>query len=308
MNDIIELRLLRYFVAVAEHLHFGRAAESLGIAQPPLSIQIQQLERKLGATLLHRDRRHVALTEPGTIFLDHARRILSASEEAVEEVRRAATGKVGRLRIGAVSSATYEDLVSIAIRRFREENQGVVLSLQEMTTSEQIESLQRGEIDIGFVRPPAQGAGIQLEVVKREPLLAALPSTHRLAKRRKVRVKELAGEAWVTLPPELGLGFHDLVLGVCLKAGFTPSVSQVAFQIHTMVGLVAAGLGVTLVPASVASLHREGVTYCRLADATAPVETAAAYLQASDSPILANFLKIMRKTARGLTKGSQPAV
>jgi DNA-binding transcriptional LysR family regulator len=295
---MVELRLYRYFVAVAELLHFGRAAESLGIAQPPLSQQIQALERQLGVVLLRRTKRKVELTEPGRVFLAQAHQVLRAAGEAEDAARRAGRGEVGRLAIGMVSSATYEDLIPAAVLRFRERFPDVALELQERTTNEQLELLHRGTIQIGFVRPPIQDPTMTLEVVKREPLVIALPAGHRLAAQARVAVAALAADAWIMLPPELGLGFYDLVLGVCLRAGFTPVVSHVASQIHTMIGLVAAGLGVTLVPASVRNLRRPGVLYRELLEDTPMAETAAAYLTSGHSAVLENFLAGVRSAAR----------
>ncbi|HEX8983935.1 MAG TPA: LysR family transcriptional regulator [Bryobacteraceae bacterium] len=295
---MVELRLYRYFTAVAEALHFGRAAEALGIAQPPLSQQIRLLERQLGTELLLRTKRRVELTETGRVFLEQARQVLQAAAQAEDAARRAARGEVGRLAIGMVSSATYEDLIPAAVLRFRERFPEVALELQERTTNEQVELLHRGTIQIGFVRPPVQDASITLEVVKREPLVIALPSAHRLAKQAKVAVADLAAEAWILLPPELGLGFYDLVLGVCLRAGFTPRTSHAAAQIHTMISLVAAGLGVTIVPASVRNLRRPGVVYRETLEEAPMAETAAAYLASSRSAVLENFLRAVRSAAR----------
>jgi DNA-binding transcriptional LysR family regulator len=298
---MIELRLFRYFVAVAETLHFSRAAELLGIAQPPLSQQIKKLERELGVELFRRSKRRVELTEAGAVFLEHARGTLRAAEQAVEQARRAAAGKEGRLTIGMVSSATYEDLISDVVLRFRVQCPNVELALQEMTTAQQIKLLHTGEIQIGFIRPPIQDPAIALEIVKREPLLVALPVAHPLAGRKQIPILTLATEPWVTLPSDLGLGFYDLVLSQCHEAGFTPKVSQVATQIHTMISLVAAGLGITLVPASVCSLRRAGVVYRKLAHKTPLVETCVAYLKSAQSPVLDNFLQAVR-TVRRLQK------
>lgn len=295
---MIELRLFRYFVAVAETLHFSRAAESLGIAQPPLSQQIKKLESELGVQLFHRSQRKVELTEAGAIFLEQARRTLRTAEQAVEDARRAAAGKAGRLAIGMVSSATYEDLISAVVLRFRVGYPNVELALQELTTTQQIKLLHTSEIQIGFIRPPIQDPAITLEIVKREPLLVALPLAHPLAKRTQIPIMALATEPWVTLPADLGLGFSSLVLNLCRDAGFTPKVSQVATQIHTMISLVAAGLGVTLVPASVSSLRRAGVAYRKLANETPLVETSVAYLKSAQSPVLDNFLQAVRAVTR----------
>jgi DNA-binding transcriptional LysR family regulator len=295
---MIELRLFRYFVAVAETLHFSRAAKSLGIAQPPLSQQIKKLESKLGVQLFRRSQRKVELTEAGKVFLESALRTLRVAEQAVEDARHAAAGKAGRLAIGMVSSATYEDLIAAVVLRFRAQCPNVELILQELTTPQQIKLLHTGEIQIGFIRPPIHDPAIALEIVKREPLLVALPVAHPLAERRQIPITALATEPWVTLPSDLGMGFYELVLSLCRKAGFTPKVSQVAAQIHTMISLVAAGLGVTLVPASVSSLRRVGVVYRKLANETPLVETSVAYLQSAQSPVLDNFLQAVRAVTR----------
>jgi DNA-binding transcriptional LysR family regulator len=297
----IELRLLRYFVAVAEELHFGHAAERIGISQPPLSQQIKRLERTLGVELFRRTKRHVQLTEAGAVFLDQVRPVLAQTAQAVGAARRAARGEVGRLAVGMVSSATYEDLIPGALRTFRERFPDAELALYEWSTVQQIELLHRGELQVGFVRPPVVDAALSLETVTREPLLAALPAAHRLASAPAVSVRDMAEEAWVMLRRDLGLGFHDLVMNVCLAAGFRPGVTQEATQIHTLIALVAAGLGVTLVPGSVENLRRRGVVYLPLADDAPPAEIAAAYLKSSTSPVLREFLKILRHLAASKT-------
>jgi DNA-binding transcriptional LysR family regulator len=295
---MIELRLFRYFVAVAEALHFTRAAESLGMAQPPLSQQIKKLENEMGVQLFRRSQRKVELTEAGEVFLEQARRTLRTAEQAVEDARRAAAGRAGRLAIGMVSSATYEDLIAAVVLRFRVQCPNVELVLQELTTPQQIRLLHTREIQVGFIRPPIQDLAIALEMVKREPLLVALPAAHPLAERKQVPIAALATEPWVTLPSDLGMGFYNLVMSLCREAGFTPKVSQVATQIHTMISLVAAGLGVTLVPASVSSLRRAGVVYRKLANETPLVETSVAYLKSAQSPVLENFLQTIRAVTR----------
>jgi DNA-binding transcriptional LysR family regulator len=295
---MIELRLFRYFVAVAEALHFTRAAESLGMAQPPLSQQIKKLENEMGVQLFRRSQRKVELTEAGEVFLEQARRTLQTAEQAVEDARRAAAGRAGRLAIGMVSSATYEDLIAAVVLRFRVQCPNVELILQELTTPQQIRLLHTREIQVGFIRPPIQDLAIALEMVKREPLLVALPAAHPLAECKQVPITALATEPWVTLPSDLGMGFYNLVMSLCREAGFTPKVSQVATQIHTMISLVAAGLGVTLVPASVSSLRRAGVVYRKLANETPLVETSVAYLKSSQSSVLENFLQTIRAVTR----------
>lgn len=302
----VELRLLRYFVAVAEELHFGRAAERIGISQPPLSQQIQHLERILGVELFRRTKRRVELTEAGAVFLERVRPVLAQTAQAVAAARRAAQGEVGRLAVGMVSSATYGDVIPGALRTFRERFPDAELALYEYSTAKQTELLHRGELQVGFVRPPLEDKALNLETILREPLLAALPAGHRLASLAAVPVGALAEETWVMLPRDLGPGFHDLVMGVCLAAGFRPKVTQEATQIHTLVALVAAGLGVTLVSASVENLRRRGVVYLPLAEDAPAAEIAAAYLKSSGSPVLREFLRIVREVARSLDAPTDP--
>ena len=294
---MIELRLYRYFVTLAETLHFGRAAAKHGIAQPPFSQQIQKLERDLGAELFRRNNRKVELTEIGAIFLAEARRTLDAAERAEQAVRLASQGRLGRLAIGMISSASYEDMISAIVRRMGERYPGVDIALFEMTTPQQLRALESGEVQIGFVRPPVVSSAFATCTVRREPLLLALPTSHRLSGARRVPLQMLSNDPWVMLPSDMGLGFYEQVLGECLKAGFKPETHQVATQIHTMISLVAAGLGVTLVPASVSSLRRAGVVYLPLQDEPSPVETIAVWMPSRVSPLLQNLLDVINEVA-----------
>jgi DNA-binding transcriptional LysR family regulator len=302
----VELRLFRYFTVLAEELHFGRAAERIGIAQPPLSQQIQRLEHKLGVQLFRRTKRKVELTEPGRMFLEHARSTLALAEQAVNVARLAGRGELGRLAIGVVSSATYENVIPRALGIFRERFPRVDLVLREASTPDQIRLLHSGEIQIGFIRPPFQDSAIELRTVTREPLIAALPSRHRLARRTAITLADLKADPWVMISRDLGLGFADLVLRTCLSAGFTPPVTQEATQIHTLIGMVAAGLGVTLVPAPVRSLQRPGVVYVPLKGKHPPAEVAAAFLRDGRTPVLQAFLRILSEEARPATWKRQP--
>jgi DNA-binding transcriptional LysR family regulator len=295
--DDIDLRLFRYFVAVAEELHFGRAAERVGIAQPPLSQQIRRLEQKLGAELFHRTKRRVELTAAGHVFLEQVRLAISQAELAISMARRAARGEVGRLAVGMISSATYEDVIPKAIRNFRERYPDAELVLRECSTAEQVELLHRREIQLGFVRLPVNDAALTIEAFKQEPLVAALPKSHALAAAPSVKVADLASEKWIMLPRDSGLGFYDLVLEICRKAGFIPTVAQEATQIHTMTSLVAAGLGVTLVPASVQNLRRHGVVYKPLAGRNPTAQLALAYAKSGRPPIVDAFRAVLRKIA-----------
>lgn len=254
----MELRHLRYFIAVAEELHFGRAAERLCISQPPLSQQIQQLERELGFALFHRTQRRVELTEAGRLFLEEARETLAHLEKAAIAGRRVARGEAGWLGIGFVGTATYEFLPR-ALSRFRERCPDVELALRELVSAKQAQALRDRRIHVGLARPAIQEEGIVSEVVCREPLMVALPEAHPHAASDHVPIEALAEEPFILFPRHPQPSYADSVLAVCARAGFRPNVVQETAEIHTAIGLVAAGLGVTIVPASVQSAHRQGV-------------------------------------------------
>ncbi|HEY8069786.1 MAG TPA: LysR family transcriptional regulator [Burkholderiales bacterium] len=261
-----ELRQLRHFVAVAERLHFGRAATALHMSQPPLSRSIQDLERRLGATLLARTRRRVELTPAGSRFLEEAKRLLLLLERAVLDAGSMAAGDSGRLRLGFVSLADYGVLPGL-LKAFKTAKPGISLALREMLSPEQAAALTAGELDFGLLLPPVAG-DLEHVVVQRERFLAALPSDHRLARRRgRVAMRELAQENFVMVPRAIAPGLYDIVAGLAARAGFSPQVAQEAIQMQTVVSLVSSGLGIAIVPASVANLGRRGVVYRELADA-----------------------------------------
>jgi DNA-binding transcriptional LysR family regulator len=260
-----ELRQLRHFVAVAERLHFGRAAAALHISQPPLSRSIRDLETRVGAILLARTRRRVELTPEGARFLEEAKRVLQQLDHAVLEVGRMAAGNSGRLRLGFVSLADYSVLPGL-LKAYKAAHPGVALALREMLSPEQAAALAAGELDFGLLLPPVTGE-LEHVVVQRERFLLALPSRHRLARARgRLAVRELAGESFVMVPRDIAPGLHDIVTGLAARAGFAPRVAQEAIQMQTVVSLVSSGLGVALVPASLANLGRRGVTYRDIAD------------------------------------------
>jgi DNA-binding transcriptional LysR family regulator len=261
-----DLRQLRHFVAVAERLHFGRAAAALHMSQPPLSRSIRALEVRLGATLLARTRRRVELTAEGARFLEEAKRVLAQLESAVLEVGKMAAGDGGRLRLGFVSLADYGVLPAL-LKRFKAARPGVALQLREMLSPDQAAALAAGELDFGLLLPPVAGGGFEHVVVQRERFVAALPARHPLARRRgRIAVRELAGEAFVMVPREIAPGLHDIIATLASRAGFAPRLAQEAIQMQTVVSLVSSGLGVALVPASVANLGRRGVAYREIAD------------------------------------------
>ncbi len=292
-----ELRQLRHFVAVAEQLHFGRAAAALHMSQPPLSRSIQDLERRLGATLLARSRRKVELTPEGARFLEEAKRVLGQLERAVLEVGRMAAGAGGRLRLGFVSLADYGVLPEL-LKAYKASRPGVSLALREMLSPEQGAALAAGELDFGLLLPPVAG-DLEHLVVQRERFVAALPSRHQLARGRgRISVRELAGEAFVMAPRAIAPGLHDIVAMLAARAGFSPRVAQEAIQMQTVVSLVSSGLGVAVVPASVANLGRRGVAYREIADPHPRLDLWLAWRRGSLGAAGREFVQHARRIAR----------
>ena len=290
----MELRHLRYFVAVAEELHFGRAAERLFIAQPPLSQQIQQLERELGVALFLRTSRRVQLTPAGEVFLIEAHQILTGLENAVQTVRRAARGEIGWLGIGFAASATY-DLLPAVLHDFRARFPEIALSLMELNAVEQAQALHDRSIHVGFARPYIEQSDIVVEAVLQEPFLAALPEGHRLASQSDLALMELLNEPFVSFPEQPTPSYAQAVRAACESVGFTPRVVQEVREMQTAISLVAAGLGVALLPASVQHLHRDGVIYRELREPAPRTELAIVSRKDDPSPILQNFLAIVRE-------------
>ena len=266
--NLPDLWQLRYFTAVAEHLHFGRAAAALHISQPPLSRAIRALEERLGVTLFARNRRRVELTAAGARLLEETRRTVGQLERTVHELRGMAAGERGRLRIGFVSLADYGGVLPGLLKTYKAARPGVQLALREMLSPEQSLALAAGEIDFGLLLPPvAEAAGLEHLVVQRERFVAALPARHRLATGRgPLAMSELSGERFVMVPRQIAPGLYDIVSGLAARAGFSLNVTQEANQMQTVVSLVSSGLGVAVVPGSVANLGRRGVVYRKLAD------------------------------------------
>ncbi len=303
----MELRHLRYFVAVAEEMHFGRAAEKLHIAQPPLSQQIQQLERELGFPLFLRANRRVTLTAAGSVFLRDIRRSLTSIEQAVQAARRADRGETGLLAVGFSTSATFE-VLPVLLTRFRAECPDVELSLFELNAAEQMRALEEKRIDVALARPAIAGAGLTVETVLREPLVAALPETHPLARRATLALADLSEEPFVLSPENPKPSYADAVKALCAGAGFIPRVVQEAREMPTILSLVAAGLGVTLTPASARNLRRVGLVYRPLRDAEAVTELTVAYRADDPSPTLTRFLNVVRAFAAAGVETPRPQV
>lgn len=297
----MELRHLRYFIAVAEELNFTRAATRLHIGQPPLSMQIRDLEEEIGVRLFERGPRRVALSTAGERFLLHARRILDGVEEAVAEARRAARGELGELRVGFTSSLPFTDLLPDALNAYRRRFPQVRLQLREMFTPEQFQALVRGELDVGFVRlqagtPPA---GIVLREVARNPLRLVVNAAHRLAGAAQVRLAELAGEDFISFPADVGTDLPGVLRALCRQAGFEPRIVQTAREATTQIGLVAAGLGVAVLPAPLESVRIARVRYLALAEPEAQFRLALAIREGEPVPTLGGFLEVLESLRAG---------
>lgn len=272
----MELRHLRYFVAVAEELHFGRAARRLNVSQPPLSFQIRQLEATVGTPLFVRTHRRVELTPAGTAFLEGARRTLAEADRSVAAARRAGRGEVDILRVGFSDSAAVAGFPEI-VRAFRAAHPSVHLELKEGTSQAQVDAVDHDEIDVALVRGPVASSHSRTEIVRREPFVAVLPSGHPLAGHRALALSALSNELFVLFPRALAPAFHDLITGLCRREGFEPRVHQETAEYQTMLSLVAAGVGITIVPASVGNLRREGVDFRPLRGLRAAAELALVY-------------------------------
>jgi len=290
----MELRHLRYFVTVAEELHFGRAAERLFIAQPPLSQQIQQLEREIGVRLFERTSRRVQLTPAGEVFLRDARKVLLDVEDAVQAARRAACGETGWLGIGFAASATY-DLMPDVLHDFRERFPAIELSLSELNAAEQAAALHNRSIHVGFARPAIEDGEFAVGAILREPFVVALPEAHPLASRDELSLPELAGQPFVSFPELPRPSYAEAVRLACESAGFTPRVVQEVREMQTAISLVVAGIGIALLPASVENLHRTGLVLRPLREPAPRTELAIVSRRDDPSPVLENFLAIVRE-------------
>jgi DNA-binding transcriptional LysR family regulator len=307
----MELRHLRYFIAVAEELHFSRAAERLHIAQPPLSQQIQQLEAELGVELFHRKtKRQVQLTEAGRVFLREAYQLLAHLEVAIQVTQRTGRGEIGQLRVGFISPVTY-DLLPGILQKFRQQFPEVELVLQELTTAEQEQALRERRIHVGFVHLPLEDDTLNWKCIQQETLIVALAQTHPLAQQERIAVQSLANEQFILFPRYLGVGLYDKIMALCQQGNFTPKVAQEAIQMQTIIGLVSAGIGIAIVPSSLENLQRTGVVYRAMlpkgaaqgaiAQETPLIETAIVWRGEEEIPVLREFLKVVSPADKSTT-------
>jgi DNA-binding transcriptional LysR family regulator len=300
----MELRHLRYFIAVAEEGHITRAAERLGIQQPPLSQRIKAIERELDVQLFRRKARGVELTEAGRVFLDNARAMLAQNERAIESTRRTARGEQGRLCVGVTPTGPFHPFVPRVIRAFREAFPLVSLTLEECLSPELLKRLRDEQMDAAFLRTPmAEPEHLVIDSLIEEPMVVALPNAHALAQNdggdALLSLKDLAGETFIVYARQHGPGLYDETTAACLKAGFRPRLGQEAPRVTSALSLVAAGLGISVVPASMQRMAMDGVAYRRLKGAAQPKAVLTLASRRGDpSAVVRNFLSLVRRTAK----------
>jgi LysR family transcriptional regulator, benzoate and cis,cis-muconate-responsive activator of ben and cat genes len=283
-----ELRHLRYFVAVAEELNFSRAAERLHMAQPPLSLAIRQLERELGTELFQRSTREVTLTEPGRAFLDGARRTLAEAERAVGSAKRAAAGDVGRLRVAFSWSVRYETLPTLG-QAFRARHPDVEVLAQEMWNAQMLPALRSGATDVAVALCPEVAPDMVAEVIRDEPVVAVLGASHRLAGEQAIPLGSLASEPFVFFPRELAPRLHDVLIGLCRRAGFEPRLVSGSFHTGWDLGVIGETGAVAIAPRSVATRQADGVVTVALSEPGERLETSLVWLDGDATPARESF-------------------
>lgn len=294
----MELRQLRYFLAVAEHLHFTEAAAHLGIAQPPLSQQIRKLEREIGAELFVRHPRRIELTEAGRLFHERASRIVEESRQALVEAQNAGRGATGRLVLGFAGSIVFHPAVAAVMQHYRSAWPNVAISCEESNSVELLERVESGRIDAALIRTPLQCPGLFVTQLVQELMLAVLPARHRLSQRRRVSLSDLANESFIFFPRSIGPDLHDSMIGACHAAGFTPQIGLESPQISSTANLVAAGFGVALVPESIRQIRAEGASFHELEGHPLPTGIALVQRNRERAPAILNFTKAIRAARR----------
>lgn len=299
----MELRHVRYFLAVAEEKSFTKAAARVNVAQSPLSQQIRKLERELGVELFVRTTRSVQLTHAGQVFYDRMRAVIADGEDAIEAAQKAARGELGRISVGFTGSATYE-LLPALVRAYNDKFPDVTLDLHsEMGTQAQVEAILDGRLSVGLLRPPALADGLAVETVRHEPVLALLPSQHPLSVERELELAALRDEWFIAFPGSPPSTMYTLMMAGCEEAGFVPRIRHQVANATTLVALVAAGLGVALVPGSLRHLGFSGATYRPLVKPRLTVALALAYREADVNPLVRRFVE----TARSVILSRQQA-
>ncbi len=300
----LELRHLRYFLAVADTLHFGRAAERLGMSQPPLSQQIRQLETLLGAQLFVRSHRRVQLTPAGEVLLEQARDILQRVDKAVDTVQRAQRGESGELRIGLTRATPLSPQIPRAIFSYRQQHPQVQMQLREMNSLRQIEALLADELDVGIIRKRMLPDELVAQHLFDDPLALVVHASHPALRGKapasaRLSLKQFALDPFVGFSRDSGAGIHDHVITLCRNAGFSPRIVQEAGESSTLISLVAAGLGVCVLPSSCGHIQVEGACFVELADRGAASEIQLAWRREAVTPLLRQFIALLRQGVAG---------
>jgi DNA-binding transcriptional LysR family regulator len=295
----MELRRFKYMAVLAEELHFGRAAERLGIAQPALTQQIQTLEQELGVQLFERTKRAVRLTVAGRVTLNEAIRTLQQADRTVLVAKQAGRGQLGHIEIGFVGSAIFSGVLSKLISRFKQANPMVELRLSELGILQQLNDVGSGRLDLGFVRTPVKSLPISvgMSVLYREPIILALPEWHPLAS-GKITLKALSDEPFVGLRIHDGVGFNAQIAEICATGSLSPKVRQRADQLVALAGMVAGGLGIAFVPDSLRCLHIGDIAYRPVDDITEESSLAVVFRKFERAPAVIAFLDLTKKLAR----------
>jgi DNA-binding transcriptional LysR family regulator len=295
----MENRRLTCFVALAEELHFRRAAERCHMTQPALSQQLQHLEDDLKVQLVYRNKRRVSLTRAGEVFAEEARRNLRQLGEAVQRVQRTARGEVGQLFIGSTASAMFIVLPEI-VRAFSTQLPDVGLVVREMTTAQQEEALRQGQIQLGLVHPPLDDVSISCLWIAEIPYRLAISDLNPLARKRKLELKDLASENFIIFPRKIGPRLYDEIVALCQSAGFSPKLLHEAAPAQTLIALVAANFGVGWIASHHQHFPRAGVVYREIAGPVPRMTLGVAYNQGDTSPAINNFLKIAEGVGRSI--------
>lgn len=300
----MELRHIRYFVAVAEELNFTRAAARVGIGQPPLSQQIRDLENELGTALFIRTPHGVVLTEAGSVFLAEVRPVLASVEQAAAAAQRAGRGERGRLRLGFTAALSFHRFVPAVIREFKRAWPHVALQLEESNTTSLLEDLQHNAIDAAFIRPgTVTPPGVDLYRFDDEPMQIVLPVSHPLSGRSSIALSELADESFVLFPREVGLSLYDEIISCCRRAGFEPRIGQVAPQMASVVNLVASEMGVSIVTASIRQIRMTGVRYVAIKGDAPIARLALATRENEPAVVVANLVAVALEHNRQVRPG-----
>jgi DNA-binding transcriptional LysR family regulator len=296
----MDLKRLKSMTVLAEELHFGRAAERLGIAQPALTQQIQSLERDIGVQLFLRTKRSVRLTISGQVMLSEAVRTLQQAERTLLVAKQAGRGQLGHIEIGFVGSAVFSGVLAGAIARYRAVNPLVEFRLNELGILQQLQDVASGQLDVGIIRLPVKSAAPELTIsaIYRDPIILAIPARHPLAKLKAVPAGRLRNEPFVAVQIQEGVGFNAQVAELCAVAGLTPQITQRAGQFTALVGMVAGGLGLAFVPSSVKNLKIPDVVYRPVSNSDQKSDLAMVHRKSERAPVLLSFIKELKQAAR----------